>query len=226
MRVNPVLGPMAIPAEQQQHRESFGRAVSAWMRMNNFSQQTMHDWAAAAGTEGPWNSQCSLLQRGKLDPKPQFFVAFGKLNQDLANGNLACVTDRKLKDKLVEAMPLLTEHDQPATATAIYSMFIGEMQPAAIYTQPIAISDADAEKLTQQYRDAFRKLAVSEMISTKEVWQKVEPACQQLGMKAAQVKHFQEVLVGLADYTREELMDLSTSANDKPLPGKALDTVS
>ena len=70
---------MAIPAEQQEHRIAFGKAVTAWMRMNSFSQQTIHDWATAAETTGPWNSQVSLAQRGKLDAKPQLFVAFGQL---------------------------------------------------------------------------------------------------------------------------------------------------
>ena len=214
---------MAIPAKQLEHRMAFGRAVSAWMRMNNFSQQTLHDFAVAAETSGPWNSQMSLCQRGKLDAKPQFFVSFGELNHRISEGEHACVTDRRLKDKIKEAMPLLTEHDQPATAADLFAMFIGSMQPAAIYAQPIAISDADAESLTQQYRDAFRKAAVEEMISPKEVWQMIEPACKQLGMKAAQISHFREVLVGLADYSADELTELSTSPTEKPAPGKALD---
>ena len=214
------------------------------MRMCNFSQQTIHNMALCLNTEGPWNSQVSLVCRGKHDPKAQFWVAWGVVNKAIESGDKSLFApkhlyakdgkeliknpesaSRQILDKLENAMPFLTEHDQPATASDLYSMFIGELQPAAIYTQPIAISDADAEKLTQQYRDAFRKLAISEMISTKEVWQKIEPACHELGMKLAQIKHFQEVLIGLADYTKDELMDLSTIANDKPLPSKALDTV-
>ena len=38
---------MAVPADQLAHRVAFGKAVSAWMRINNFSQQLIHDWAAA-----------------------------------------------------------------------------------------------------------------------------------------------------------------------------------
>ena len=175
---------MAVPADQLAHRIAFGKAISAWMRINNFSQQSIHDWASAAGTAGPWNSSTSLLQAkcGKLDPKPQFFVAFGQLNQDLASENLKYITDRKLKDRVTAAKPFLTEHEKPATATDFYSMFIGELQPAAIYSQPIALSDADAEKLTQQYRDAFRKAALHEMISPKELWAQLDPLAKDLGM--------------------------------------------
>ena len=192
------------------------------MKINNFSQQLIHDWASKAGTAGPWNSSTSLLQRGKLDPKPQFFVAFGQLNQDLANGNLKYVTDRKLKDRLTEAMPFLTEHDKPATATDFYSMFIGELQPAAIYTQPIALSDRDAEQLTQRYRDTFRKAAMEEMISPKELWQQLEPKAKDMGMATAQVKHLQAVLVGFEEYTAEELKELTRDPSKGPLPSELL----
>ena len=106
-------------------------------------------------------------------------------------------------------MPFLTEHDKPATATDFYSMFIGELQPAAIYTQPIAFSDNDAEQLTQRYRDAFRKAAMDEMISPKELWQQLEPKAKDMGMTTAQVKHLQAVLVGFEDYTAKELNELT-----------------
>ena len=213
---------MAVPADQLAHRIAFGKAISAWMRINNFSQQSIHDWASAAGTAGPWNSSTSLLQRGKLDPKPQFFVAFGQLNQDLASENLKYITDRKLKDRVTAAKPFLTEHEKPATATDFYSMFIGELQPAAIYSQPIALSDADAEKLTQQYRDAFRKAALDEMISPKELWAQLDPLAKDLGMTTAQAKHLQAVLVGLDDYTAGQLMELTRDTVSGPLPSQLL----
>ncbi len=155
------------------------------MRMCNFSQQTIHNMALCLGTEGPWNSQVSLVQRGKHDPKAQFWVAWGALNKAIEAGDKSVFTSkhlydednkelvkspesasRQILDKLDNAMPFLTEHDQPATASDFFSMFIGELKPSALYEQPIKVSDTDAEKLNQQYRDAFRKLAVAEMIST------------------------------------------------------------
>ena len=214
---------MGVPTEQQSHRDRLGKAVSAWMRLNSFSQQTIHDWATAAGTTGPWNSSVSLLQRGRLDPKGMFWVAFGQLNKDLAAGNLKYVTDRKLKDKLKDAMPFLTERDEPATATDFYSMFIGELQPAAIYLQPIAISEEDAEKLTLKYRDAFRSLAMDQMVTPKEAWATVEPHCQTLAMTAKQIIKMREVLIGMSDYSADDLTELSNAAGVEPAPGKALD---
>ena len=193
------------------------------MRLNGFSQQTIHDWATAAGTAGPWNSSVSLLQRGRLDCKGQFWVAFGQLNKDLAEGNLRYVTDRKLKNKLKDAMPLLTEKDQPATASDFFSMFIGELQPAAIYTQPIAVTDEDAEKLTLKYRDAFRCLAMDQMVTPKEAWAEVEPHCKALAMSSKQITKMREVLIGVSDYSSDDLAELSTGPGEEPAPGKALD---
>ena len=214
---------MTIPSEQQNHRTRFGKAVTAWMRLNSFSQQTIHDWAGAAGTAGPWNSSVSLMQRGRLDPKAMLWVAFGQLNKDLAEGNLRYVKDRKLKDKLKDAMPFLTEKDEPATATDFFSMFIGELQPAAIYTQPIAITDEDAEKLTQKYREAFRNLAMDQMITPKEAWSEVEVHCKTLAMTGKQITQMREVLIGFSDYSADDLAELSSGAGEEPAPGKALD---
>jgi hypothetical protein len=192
------------------------------MRLNGFSQQTIHDWASAAGTAGPWNSSVSLLQRGRLDCKGQFWVAFGQLNKDLAEGTLNYVTDRKLKDKLKDAMPFLTEKDLPATATDFFSMFIGELQPAAIYTQPIAITDQDAESLTLKYREAFRSLALDRMITPKEAWSEIEPRCKALAMTAKQITKMREVLIGFSDYSADDLTELSNAPGEEPAPGKAL----
>jgi ribulose 1,5-bisphosphate carboxylase large subunit-like protein len=36
-----------IPIEQQAHRIAFGKSITAWMRLNGWSQQTMHDAAKA-----------------------------------------------------------------------------------------------------------------------------------------------------------------------------------
>ena len=66
-----------IPTEQQAHRIAFGKSITAWMRLNGWSQQTMHDAAKAWELQGPYGSQISLLQRGKHDPKPQFWVSLG-----------------------------------------------------------------------------------------------------------------------------------------------------
>lgn len=191
------------------------------MRMNSFSQQSIHDWALAAGTAGPWNSSVSLLQRGKLDPKPQFWVAFGTLNQDLANGNLKYVTDLKLRTKLTEAMPFLTERDTPATATDLFSMFIGELQPASIYTAEPRYTEKDVAGICQMCRDGFRMIAEDQMLSPKEAWDKLKPLCN--NMSAKQIDKFRSVLSGWEDWTLEEILEMTPPGNGLGYPAQALD---
>ena len=214
---------MAIPSDQLEHRKRLGKAVSAWMRINGFSQQNIHDWATLAGTNGPWNSSVSLLQRGILDCKAQFWVAFGQLNKDLADGNLKYVTNRRLKDKLLDAQPFLTEEGQPATAGDLFCMFIGEKAPSHLYDKPQELSAEDAERLNQQYRDRFRQLAVDLMLPPKEAWALIEPHCKTLDMTSNQIDHMRQVLIGFADYSADELMELTLGIGQKPAPGKALD---
>ena len=193
------------------------------MRINGFSQQNIHDWATLAGTNGPWNSSVSLLQRGILDCKAQFWVAFGQLNKDLADGNLKYVTNRRLKDKLLDAQPFLTEEGQPATAGDLFCMFIGEKAPNHLYDKPQELSAEDAERLSQQYRDCFRQLAVDLMLPPKEAWALIEPHCKTLDMTSNQIDHMRQVLIGFADYSADELMELTLGIGQKPAPGKALD---
>ena len=214
---------MAIPADQLEHRKRLGKAVSAWMRLNGFSQQTIHDWASAAGTNGPWNSSVSLLQRGKLDCKGQFWVAFGQLNNDLAEGNLKYVTDRKLKDKLKEATPFLTAAGHPATATDFFSMFIGEDMPNDLYEKPSELTEDDAARYTSKYREQFRNMAIDQMLPPRDLWQAIEPHCKKLGMTANQINLMRGVLVEIAEYTPDDLMELTMGRDEEPLPGKALD---
>ena len=217
---------MAIPADQLQHRRRLGRAVSAWMRLNGFSQQTIHDWALAAGTNGPWNSSVSLLQRGKLDCKGQFWVSFGQLNKDLADGNFKYVTDRRLKDKLKEAKPFLTAEGHPATATDLFSMFIGENMPNDLYEKPDELTEDDAARYTSKYRERFRNMAIDQMLPPRDLWQTIEPHCKKLGMASKQIDLLRCVLVEIADYSPDDLMELTMSRGDEPLPGKALDMAS
>ena len=71
-------------------------------------------------------------------------------------------------------------------------------------------------------RDAFRKAALDEMISPKELWAQLEPLARDLGMTTAQAKHLQAVLIGLDDYTADQLMELTRDMTSGPLPSQLL----
>ena len=85
-------------------------------------------------------------------------------------------------------------------------MFIGELAPNELYGKPQDLSAEDADRLNQQYRDRFRKLSIDLMMPPKEAWAEVEPHCRKLGMTGKQIDLMRQVLIGLADYTPDDLM--------------------
>jgi hypothetical protein len=201
---------MAIPPDQQAHRDALGKAVTVWMKRNGWSQQTFHDWATAAGSEGPWNSQMSLYSRGRLDPKSQFWVSIGRFNAAVASQDFPYVTNRNLRDRLIDAQPFLNAHGTPASATDLFSMFIGEQPIAEDYLAPEplpVLTEADAKGISDMCRDTFRRIATAEMLNPRDAWEALKPHCTMLN--ATELDRFREVLAGWSDWDAEEAMSLS-----------------
>lgn len=198
-----------IPADQQQHREALGRAVSVWMRKNSWSQQTFHDWAKAAGTEGPWNSQISLLQRGRHDPKALFWAGMAAFNAAVAEQSFPPELNRGTRDRLVGSQPFLMDDGRPAKATDFFGMFVGEIPiPEAYGASSLpTYSEEDAVGITEMCRDAFRRIATDKMLTPKEAWDDLKPHCQ--GMTGTEITKFREVLAGWSAWNAAEVNALS-----------------
>ena len=196
-----------IPTEQQLHRDAFGKSITAWMRLNGWSQQTMHDAAKAWELLGPYGSQISLLQRGLHDPKPQFWVSLGEFNARIAAADLTAVISRGLRDRLKEAAPYLSITGEPATAVDFFAEFIGAQPTNDLYTSHHTVSDAEAKGLSEMCRDAFRRIATDRMVSPAEAWESLVPYCE--SFNADELARFREVLSGWAVWSGEEATELS-----------------
>jgi hypothetical protein len=208
-----------IPAEQQLNRDAFGKAFTVWMKRNGWSQQTFHDFSLAIGNVGGvWNSQASLLARGKLDCKPQFWVALGRLNAAVAAQDFSAVTARGLRDRLKTAEPFITADGRPATASDFFSLFIGEAPIADEYLAPEpepVLTDGDAKGLSEMCREAFRRIATDQMLNPKEAWEGLKPFCSML--TATELDRFREVLAGWSDWSGDEATALSVPGElDRP----------
>jgi len=173
------------------------------MRINSWSQQNIHDAAADLSLQGPYNSQTSLLQRGRLDPKPQFFVSLGQFNAAIEAQDLAAITRRSLKDRMTDAQPFITFDDRIATATDFFAMFIGAQPFNQLYIAKQQCTDAEAREHNNVAREAFRQYAMSRMLPPAEAWERLAPLCD--GMTPQQVAKFREVLSGWSDWTPEEI---------------------
>jgi hypothetical protein len=212
-----------IPAEYQAYRNDLGKAIARWMKSNSWSQQTFHDWAVAAGSEGPWNSQVSLWQRGKLDPKSHFWVGVGRFNAAVAAQDFPYATSRSLRDRLTNAEPFLTADGRQASAADFFAMFIGEQPINDCYLTPEpepVLTDADGKALSELCRDAFRRTATSQMFSPKEAWDSLAPHCST--MSSEEIARFREVLAGWSDWSGEEATALS-APGQRSKPARALD---
>lgn len=212
---------MAISPEQQQYRDAFGQAVTMWFKQNQWSQQVPNDWASATNSDGPWNSQMSLLMRGRHDPKANFWVALCRYNAAIGNKALE-VKEKRLRERIEQGFPFLTAEGQPATATDFFGMFVGEVEIPDSYAAQASLTDAQVKKHCDELRALFKKTAKQEMQSPAEAWEAVEAAAKELGMKKAQQEKLRDVLSGWAEYSAEELAELAPAGLPSSLPMQAI----
>jgi len=197
-----------IPAEQQRNRENFGRAITVWMRRNGWSQQTFHDFAVAAGTEGPWNSQISLLQRGRLDCKCLFFVSLARFNLAIAAQEFPKEINRALRDRLTGSQPFLNYNGDTAIAMDLYAMFVGDMKIPDMYTAVQAFTEDETVEICDAMRKAFKDRAKSLMLSPKDAMAELECLLEASPLRKADIAQLREVLSGWSDYDSTKLQEI------------------
>lgn len=200
----------------------FGRVIRLWFKANGWAQDVPHRLAKFTGAKGPWNSQISTAMNAKLDPKPEFFLAFGAFNQLVAEGRFPMVSERRLANQLSGSRPLCREDGHPYGAADFFSLFTGLIQPPAEYAAPAVpeISDQEAKSRSEMARKGFQGHAQDLMLSPREAWDQVARFAE--NMNDAQLARFKEVLSGWSDWTGEELMAMQTSGSYSE-PGAALD---
>ena len=115
----------------------FGPAVKRWFTAEGLSQQTPHDWAAAAGSPGPWNSQISRLQRNLLACEPGFFLALARFNRVVGGEEpLPAELKRARRDQLVGAEPFRLDDGSLPTAAQWFALYVGELPVPERYHGP------------------------------------------------------------------------------------------
>jgi hypothetical protein len=192
-----------LSPEHQAYREALGRAIKTWARLNGFSIQVPHDWAKAVGSEGPWNSQWSLLTRGKLDAKPLFFVSVGRFNRAIAAKDFTAIKDRKLLDRLKAAEPFLGNDDAVWGPMEFYGAYVGELTPPDRYLSDAAeITEEQAIKVTEELREQFRRHASEGLLPPKQAFAQL---AEKSGLGAARQTRLQQILSGWDSLTVEDL---------------------
>lgn len=108
---------------------AFGQMLTAWLRHNGWSQQVPHDWAAATGSPGPWNSQLSTACRNQLTPKPGFFIGLANFNAAVAQQQFRNITSQALRQRLRHGLAIAHPDGTPYSAGDFFNVYIGALMP-------------------------------------------------------------------------------------------------
>lgn len=191
----------------------FALVLKRWFKQNGWPQKITDDWCKDPGIKyphGPWASQvCGAMQGKGYNPKTEFFLAFGRFNQFVGDGDFKAINDRKLKDRLIDSIPLTTDGGKIFTATDFWSLYAGEMEPPSQYaSHKTTFSQDDADSWVQKIRSDFRELALQHMIDRPEAWKLLRDQLQS-DVSDADLSMIQGILSGMDSPTAEQLNDAS-----------------
>ena len=182
--------------------EALGSALKAHRKSYGLSQTDFDRWAKETKSKGPYGSQISMAERGKLIPQPQFFCSLADFYMALHKQSFKGLS-KDLAERLSNAGPFLNHKGKPASAEDLFSMYVGH--------QPISDRYAPQGNDMQQAEvDAIGRLIV----------RLFEGHCDAMGLtradgfsslmsyypnaKPADSVRSQGVLTGMAPYTLDE----------------------
>ena len=150
----------------------FASAIKTWLIQNDWPQKVTDDWARDADCPcGPWASQiCKLFQEG-YNPRPSFWIALAEFNRVVADQQFTPLKDQKLKGRLRDARPFVDVEGNVATASTLYSMFIGQ---ESIPVQYAGFTDQTAELYSKTVADMFEDLVLKSGQPGRLAWKEVE----------------------------------------------------
>ena len=163
--------------QEEDPSTTFGKGHSGWR--NNFaflSIQNIHDTNQARNAKGPHNSQVNLLEKGKLDPKKQFWYSLEEMNKEIANEKkFLYIKNITLRERLINAKPFLTHDGRVANRGDFVLMFLG-MQPIReeYLKVKVKLTNEFINTFANSLKENFEAIALDEVISTKDAWKKLK----------------------------------------------------
>ena len=183
---------------EEPYGNDFGPVVKEWFRRNGWPQIVAEKVAREKGSViGPWASQLSNTMSGKIEPKPNFFMAMGWFNEVILTRDFHDITDRTIKDLLVNSEALTHDNGQPFTATDFFALYLGDIQAPESYYQVInsQITPEVVKAYWENIREIFRELRMEMMMQPFEVWQKLESLLKEQQIPSDDIHWFRECLV-------------------------------
>lgn len=199
------------PSPEQRLR--FGRTLTAWLNRNGWIHSTLHEWGEQAGFPAVRDSSFNKLQNAKTEqPQPLTFIQLALANARVADGDYSGVSDRRLKDRLVDSQAICDKHGTPWRATEFFSHFIGELDAPDWLQQPEPLSQQEAKALSQQHRERFAAITAARQLSPAVAWKDLEQHCQ--GLSTAQRDLLRNVLSGWHEWTPSEWEAICANGSD------------
>ena len=163
---------MSTPYEYNPDRALFGKVIKRWFATYDLPQVSTEHWAKANGSAGPWASQMSQCQAGKIDPKPAFFVSLGHFNSAIATKQLGPINDRRTLDRLKAAEPLCHDDGTIYAASDFFNLFCGLIKPPIKYFSDAEqeINDDFLSELTTAIAEGYKDACREQMLPSRELW--------------------------------------------------------
>jgi transcriptional regulator with XRE-family HTH domain len=185
----------------------FGRMLRRWRELNGWTQYTPEKWAFESGFIVLRHSNLSQLENGKGQPRFKTFLCLAELNRRLALHDMTGVRSRDLKDQLQDAEPLIDDEGLLWGPAQFWECHHGLRTVPLKYqvsvVAPPALTVSEAETMSKQWRAHVLETAKAAGLKPIEMLSqaaKIPPPTQR--------DHFQSVLMGMVDYTPEELNHL------------------
>jgi len=212
---------MSTPYEYDADRALFGGVLKKWFKRNDWPQSITEHWAKGVGSQGPWSSQVSNAFNGRLDPKAQFFIAWGNFNRCVAERDFRGVTDRRVMDLLKDSQPLCHDNGEPLDASDFFKLFTGLAEPPHEYagaTIETTFSDEGALAHGENVARCFKAWARDQMLIPREAWDCFKNAKATQRMKPQQLSHVQDIMRGAEVLTGEAMTECVKDWEGECLP--------
>jgi len=153
-------------------RINFGKGISRWCHKNEWPQSITEKVAKSLGLPGgPWASQISTAINGKLDPKPNFFIALGVFNKIIAEKKFKKIQDRILLDKLKDSIPFCHDDGRPFDGSDFFRLFTGLIPlPKEYSKEQEELTDEFCLKYGRLLETTFNAIGHDLMLSPKDTW--------------------------------------------------------
>lgn len=191
-------------------REQFGRTLSRWINRNGWIHSTLHQWGESSGFPSVRDSTFNRLQNAKIEqPAPITFIQLGIANEKIAAAEFEGVTDRQLKDRLVDSEAICSSNGKPWRATEFFGHFCGQVDAPEWAVLQAPLTQERCDEITEHHRKLFGEITAKKKLDRADAWEQLKIHC--LTLTKAQKELLKDILSGWKNWTPANLENIPTT---------------